>query len=475
MNKRQKICAIIALILALAFAGFSFKLATEVQGTIGYVTDETWYVSSARNILREVFGVQPSYVDSSGRHHYTVFFSSRLDLQDAEAGFGDFIKAEFEGDITIKYDKAVAVSIATLKELNYESVRKAFPGVSTIQSGFNYPDVFGAESYLNTEHPPLVKYVLGFTMLALGDQPIVWRTPGIILGALALLLTYFVVAKLLNNEVFALLVFLFAFTDPVFRAMSSVAMLDIYATFFVTLAAWLALRRSYFLSALSLGFATSSKFTGVFPLAALFLLMVLVRKSSAKKMVFYPFVVPFLTWLAFNSPLIIKWGFQGWTNELVSGLKWFVTSRPPGALTSAPWGWFVNESPFMLSSNPDVFASVNPAVYLAALAAIVLTIYLARRTNRDALTPTLWFVFSFLGYVLIYMLGNRTMYSFYVVTMSTMAYVLACIAAYYFINFVQERLEPRLVRPKKSRARTRSKRRAKFRTRGSKGHQASLF
>ena len=438
-DKKRKICTIVALGFVAVFALFSFSLALEVQGTAGYVADETWYVSSSRNVLRETFGVQPSYVDSLGRHHYTVFFSSRSVLKDDNESFMNFIKDEFEGDVTKGYDKVDAISIATFKELDREAVLNAFPGIKIIQSGFNYPDAYNIGSYMNYEHPPLVKYILGFSMLTLGDQPIVWRLPGVIAGSLSLLIAYLIVVKLLNGEAISLLVFPLALTDPVLRAMSSVAMLDIYVVLFIALSMFFALRKSYFLSALFIGLAASCKLTGAFPAVALFLLMLILRKSSVKKMIFYPFAVPFLTWLSINSPLIVKLGFQRWSLEFVNGLKWFATSRPPGPAVSTPWGWFVNENPFTLSTNPNVFASVNPAVYILAIVALALTPYMARKIRRDAMVPAFWFAFSFLGYVSIYIIGNRTMYSFYVVTLSVMAYALACMLLYYLISYFEKR------------------------------------
>jgi len=439
MDERQKICVAIAVAFASAFALVCFSLAAQMRGTSGYVADETWYVISSRNILREVFGVQPSYVDFSGRYNYTVFFQSRSALKNDNERFRNFIINEFDGAITKDYDKAIAISIATFKELDREAVVRVFPEVKVIQSGYCYPDVSGADSYMNAEHPPLVKYILGLSMLTLGDHPIIWRIPGIIAGSLALLITYFLVARLLNDEAIALLVFPLAFTDPILRAMSSVAMLDIYVVFFLALSMWFALRRNYFLSAIFIGLASTSKFTGIFSIGALFLLMLILRRSGVKKLIFYPFVVPFLVWLAFNSPLVIKWGLQGWIGEIQNGLRWFLTSRPPGPTVSDPWGWFVNQSPFMLSSNPDVFASVNPAVYILALISLIFTPYIAYKANRDSIVPAFWFLFTFLGYVSIYFLGNRTMYSFYVVTLSVMAYAMACTLLYYFISYLESR------------------------------------
>lgn len=438
VDERHAICVVVAVFLVVVFAFFCFDLAARMQGTSGYVADETWYVISSRNVLRDVFGVQPSYVDSEGRHNYTVFFRSFSALKEDNERFRDFIRVRFNGVVTKDYEKVAALSVATVEEIDRDAISEIFPQVKLIQSGYWYPDVSGADTYMNAEHPPLAKYLIGISMLLLGDQPISWRLPGIVAGALALLVTYFFTAKLLNNELAALLVFPLALTDPILRAMSSVAMLDIYVAFFLALSLWFALRRSYLLSAVFIGLASTSKFTGLFSVAALFLLM-LVRKAGVKKTILYPFVVPFLIWFSFNLPLIVKWGFQGWIGEIQTGLRWFLTSRPPGPAVSDPWGWFVNQSPFTLNLNPDVAASVNPAVYLLALVSLILTPYIAYKFNRDSIIPALWFLLTFLGYILVYILGNRTMYSFYAVTLSVMAYALATVFLFYFLTFLESR------------------------------------
>jgi predicted membrane-bound dolichyl-phosphate-mannose-protein mannosyltransferase len=454
LNKKQIICAEIVLILTLAFAYTSFKTAQEAQGSMGYVSDEKWYVCSARNILREVFGVQPSYVDSWGLRHYTIFFSSSSDFNDVRENFRNFIRTEFEGDITYTYDKTAGVSIATQKELNYENVSRNFPQIIIIQSGYNYhPDTdSGLENSLNPEHPPLVKYIIGLSMLTLGDQPINWRIPGIIAGSLTVLLVYLIVAKLINNKFIALPVYLFAFTDPVMKAMSSIAMLDIYAAFFVTLSAWLALRRNYFLSAISVGLAASCKLNGLFAAPALFLLMVIQHKPPlsgtrktklvqfAKRLInprlyIYALIIPIFIIFIFDIPFTARFGWGWLTNNFPGNIHWFLTSKEGG---SAPWGWFVNQNAFAMNFNPDIVASVNSATYFASVIGLAFIPYLAYKVKRDYLVPGFWFSFTFLGFVSVYLLGNRSLHSFYAVALSPMVYVLAFVFVYYFIYFIKD-------------------------------------
>lgn len=456
-NKKRVICVTVALVLTLIFTYACFGLATEMQGLQGYVSDEIWYVSSSRNVLREVFGIQPSYVDPNGGYNYTVFFSSIHARDNAMENFEMFIKSEFNGSVVASgYTETAAVAISTKGELNYESVHKAFPNVKIIQSGYRYPDKAGIEEYLNMEHPPLAKYIIGLSMLTLGDGPINWKIPGIIAGSITILLVYLIVAKLIKNEFIALFVYLFAFTDPIFKAMSSIAMLDIYAAFFITLSAWLAMRRNYFLSALAVGLATSCKLTGVFSAGALFLFMIIdymadvprrgrarrrrrwrafrqVLREKAGKLILYSIVIPFLVWLLLNLPLIVNLGFQKWFGDLTGGLRWFITSKTGG---SAPWGWFVNQDVFALNLNPDIFASVTPVIYLVALIALIFVPHLARKINRNYLVPGLWFSMTFLGFVFVYILGNRSLYSFYAVALSPMVYVLAGVLVYYIIENV---------------------------------------
>jgi predicted membrane-bound dolichyl-phosphate-mannose-protein mannosyltransferase len=458
-NKKRIICLIVALVLTSIFAYACFSLATEMQGAQGYVSDECYYVSAARNILREVFGVQPSYVDSNGEHHYTIFFSSIPARDSVMENFKTFIASEFNGSVVApSYTETPAVAIATKVELNYESVREAFPEVKIIQSGYSHPDKVSM-NLLNTEHPPLAKYIIGLSMLTLGDQPINWRIPSIIAGSITILLVYLIVAGLTKNEFIALFVYLFAFTDPILRAMSSIAMLDIYAVLFMTLSAWLAIRRNYFWSAIAVGLATSCKYSGAFSAVALFLFMAIgymtdtlrrsrtqrrrwwrafrqVLREKANKLILYSIVIPLLVWFLFNLPLIVHLGFQNWlvgtrnTDRLsvLEGFAWFTGSKTGGP---APWGWFVNQNVFWFNFNPDVSASVNSVIYFMALIALIFVPHLARKVNRNYLVPGLWFSITFLGFVLVYILGNRGQYSFYVIALSPMVYVLACVLVYY--------------------------------------------
>jgi len=414
----RAICFITALILTLIFSYVCFKTALDVKGTLNYVSDETWYVNSARNILREVFNIQPVYIDDDGYIHYTIFFKS---FNDRDYSRGEVSKAlqEVNGTITYEYSKIPALAVKTLRPLELEDM--------LIQRGYMYSDHEVIENYLNTEHPPLVKYIIGLSMLLLGDKPLSWRIPSIILGSLTILIVYMVAARL-TSPFIGLTVFIFAFLDPIFRSLSSIAMLEIYVTFFTALSMISALKERYLISALSIGLAAASKLIGAFSIPALLVYMVLKREHPSKA-ILISIYIPLIVWISINIPLIAYMGIQQWILSIEGGVKWHLTPRPDGPPTSTPWGWFINENPFPLHYSPDLSASVNPAIYIIALISLIFTPYLSAKL-RSYLIPPLWFTTSFTGYLLAYFMGNRTMYSFYALIFTPSIYLLASILIY---------------------------------------------
>jgi predicted membrane-bound dolichyl-phosphate-mannose-protein mannosyltransferase len=87
-----------------------------------------------------------------------------------------------------------------------------------------YPDY-------NVEHPPLGKQLIATSMRFLGDNPWGWRVPSVLFSIASLVLV-FVFAKKFLGETVALLATALLVLDPLWIAMSRLALLDIPATFF---------------------------------------------------------------------------------------------------------------------------------------------------------------------------------------------------------------------------------------------------
>lgn len=90
-----------------------------------------------------------------------------------------------------------------------------------------YPDY-------NIAHPPLGKQMIAASMKALGDNPWGWRVPSFLFSITTIVLI-FVFARRFFGEKAALLATLLLALDPLWIAVSRLAMLDVFATFFAVL------------------------------------------------------------------------------------------------------------------------------------------------------------------------------------------------------------------------------------------------
>lgn len=372
LREAVALAAVLAAFAYLAYQTAALPGADGLPGGPGYISDEVWYVSAARNMLHDYFGRPASspYVTAP-----------RGCLQPGDAAVKNYT--------------------------NVDAVTVVGPVSCYYRVGFPYPDKPGILTYYNLEHPPLAKYVLA-AVIAVDDSPLAWRIPSMVAGALALLLVY-ITARRIAGRWPALAACCLMLADGTFRAMSGIAMLDIYLGLFTMLTAYLYLSRGPVATGAALGLAASVKYSGAFPAFALAYLYA--RRSlwaaaaaaSAAAAVF----------LLANLPLAGRLGLAGWWHELTSAISWHVTSRPPGPVASTPLDWLLMRNSFLLHASPDVAAYGTP-IYLLALAYA-----LYRRDDLSAI-----YISTYGSYWLVYALGNHTLYSFYTAQFSPLAHVL---------------------------------------------------
>jgi predicted membrane-bound dolichyl-phosphate-mannose-protein mannosyltransferase len=372
----RHVYAVLALVIAL-FVYLSYSVASlpgsdGLPGGSGYISDEVWYVTSARNILHDFFGV------SANSPYYTTTKSCLTDESRIVKEYVNIDAVAVEGDVTCY-----------------------------IRRGFPYPDKEGILSYYNLEHPPLAKHVIA-AVEAVRDEPIFWRLPSMALGAATLLLV-FLAARKAAGELWALAAAALMLFDNTFRAMSGIAMLDVYLGFFTALLAYLHLSGRPLGTGAALGLATSVKYSGAFPL---FGLVYIYARRSFRELAAV-LLMATSTFLLVNMPIAGHLGIERWIHEIVSALSWHTTSRPPGPTASTPLDWLLMQNSFTLHVNPDVYASGTPA-YLAAL------IYALYKRDDVAIL----YLSAYGGYWLVYLLGNHTLYSFYTAHFSPLAHIL---------------------------------------------------
>ena len=131
---------------------------------------------------------------------------------------------------------------------------------------------------INAAHPPLAKYMIGFSEFAFMNHVML----GLVISVITLTIVYLISRRFLSAFPFALLPTLLLSLDEMYIYFSSVSMLDIYATFFATLSLLLLIlseKRNWAvpLFYVAAGLALSCKWTTVFLLALPPLLHVLRR------------------------------------------------------------------------------------------------------------------------------------------------------------------------------------------------------
>ncbi len=277
-------------------------------------------------------------------------------------------------------------------------------------TGYPYPNKTGIHEYLNLEHPPLGKYIIAAAIILFGDKPLSWRIPSIVEG-LALPVVA-LLCVLPCGTVAAVAALVVTASDPLLHAMSCVAMLDIHAAFFTALAVLAACTEHPLLSAVFLGLSGSVKAYGFFALPAL---AYSCRESGCSRLrsLVYTFLVPAIVYLAVNAPLIIVFGPQKWITEQLNALKWHTSNKGGHPAASPPWAWFINEKPFPLNYGPDLYASTNPFVLLAAIPCTLIAFTCSGECLRRARILFAWFWSFIAGYVILYFAGGTTQFSFY--------------------------------------------------------------
>lgn len=280
--------------------------------------------------------------------------------------------------------------------------------------------------YFNLEHPPLAKYLIALSMKLYGDNPIGWRLPGIIEAGLipfTLGLAFWLRSKrTVASAVIAIAAASAAAADPILIYSGSVAMLDIHLAFFLTLSlAFMLLGRRRTALVMS-GLATAAKMSGLAAVLAIMLYDLIDGDFRSKvKRLAEDILMPFIVFVVVMVPLIIYFGPVDIVRETLSALRWHTTSRPPGPPTSTPIGWILNSNPFYYSFSPVVEPAIlNTALHLFAVINIVPLTFLGsvKEKYRDAVIAPLFYVGTLALYTIIWLLGNRTFYSFYAVELT---------------------------------------------------------
>ncbi|MCE4628112.1 MAG: hypothetical protein F7C34_03065 [Desulfurococcales archaeon] len=297
---------------------------------------------------------------------------------------------------------------------------------------YNYSNKTG-DNYYNLEHPPLGKYIIATSMVLCGDTPLCWRLPGIVEAASLPIVLYLAWAarrpvRALNVAAGAISAAALA-SDRILYVDASVAMLDIHLAFFTGLSVALAVRRRYTSALVVAALASTVKMSGLAAVGGIMLLGI--ADALAKRRtrdiawrIFESIIITVLVWVIVYLPLTLRFTPQDLVRETLAALRWHTTSRPEGPPTSTPPGWILNSNPFGFTYSGMLALAETTTIAEAAFlaSAVWISLFIAYRSLRGRSIPwapgSLVYVSTLLLYAAVYLMGNKTLYSFYAVQLS---------------------------------------------------------
>jgi len=409
-----------------------YKLEVE-RGGGGYVTDEVWYVSAARVILVKIFKLEPK--QPVNIYNATIVFRVRPSTQ-------ELLNLARELNLTINMElrNLSAVYVSGEKNSVQLFIKTLGNSVVDVIPGWILPDKQGINNFINWEHPPLAKYLIGLLMYFVGDYPVYWRIPVILTGALTVLLVFLVVHKITGNFPASLTTSILVLVDPMSRALFSIALLDGYVALFTVIALYLTIQRRYREALLVVLIG------GCFKASALFTtipILILVAREEAigrgkSVLVFIRSLVKYtaISAILYTSllvlvsvPVMSYMGITQWFNyALVGAVKWHASTKCIGAgcpVSSAPWEWFMGLNSFPLYIYPDGSVLYASGFYpLWSLSLILLVLFTPLPYTRDRTYGYIVLVFlgTLLGYIGLWIIGGRTQYSFYAIHFTPLVY-----------------------------------------------------
>ncbi len=279
--------------------------------------------------------------------------------------------------------------------------------------------------YYNLEHPPLGKYIIALSIALLGDDPLNWRVPGIVeaslLPAILGVALYYARRDPLGALAGAVAALALA-ADPIVSYSASVAMLDIHLAFFEALTLGLLVGGRRRLALVAAGLTLSVKMSGVAAVLLLIGYSLLFDEGVRGKLrgVSEAILIPVLVYAILLAPLAAYFGPVKLVDETMRAIEWHTTSRPPGPPTSTPIEWILNGNPFYYSFGPVAFAGVlNTVLHIEALILAAPLIVASSALRRPpASIGSLLYVSVIATYLIVYLMGNKTLYSFYSVQLS---------------------------------------------------------
>lgn len=240
-------------------------------------------------------------------------------------------------------------------------------------------------------HPPIAKELMTASMFIFRTTDAwAWRLPGVLLNLLSIYLIFQLGLLLFKNKNIALIsAFLFSIEGLVF-VQSRTGMNDAHLVAFILLSLVFFLRGKFFLAAIFMGVAMSTKWPGVFLYAMYIPLLLYYRKFS--KLIYFILIPPLIYLLSYAPYFLLGYKVKDFI-ELHKQIWWYQTNLKATHDYSSPWwSWPLNLYPVWyfveyhkngLVSN--IFASGNPLLFWIGTGSLIATIWDFIKTRSKSL------------------------------------------------------------------------------------------
>ncbi len=325
----------------------------------------------------------------------------------------------------------------------------------------------------NAEHPQLAKLSIAGLIELLGDGPLAWRLPSLILGTLCLLGMYALVRAADGSAWLAVGAAALMAADNLVLVHSRIATLDVYALAGMLWGVTAYLRGRPLVAGAVIGVGACAKMVAPYALLVLVLVELiawLATRSDARRRVarlaacVAVFAVVLVGVLAvmddvappYNNSTgkLVGAGPFGHLAHMFSYAARETSPHGPTGIASYPWAWLIDLKPITyLNVNPrrpvpglyhvhpasHFVGVINPAILLPGLIGLVLAGLAVGRAARararargQAATPdrlsglaVAWFLGSWLPFVALSLVDSRTSYIYYMVIVMPGLYLAA--------------------------------------------------
>lgn len=276
--------------------------------------------------------------------------------------------------------------------------------------------------FANAEHPPLGKILLMAGIITFGDNPVGWRIAPFTFGTIGVILLYFFAFEIFKDKKIAFFSSFLLAADSLWSYFSTHATLDIFVSVMLVGSAWRLWSflgkpniKNALILGIVLGLASAVKWSAVFFLLAVFILILIWRKLSfgvaysAKS--FILFIASYIT--GYFLPFMFFWGRVDLARiVLLQAQALFVHTSAknifdPNAVP--PWLWFFQKQ------FTDKYYSTNPLLFFAWPIVFILKVFeIIKNIGKKADLKLVFVIVCFCSLYFPWFFVQRPTYSFYI-------------------------------------------------------------